>query len=91
MARPGMDGPAMARPAEDGPAMDRPVVGGPVVDKPMSTFQLQLRRFAKNRLAMVSVGVLMLIALCCFLGPFAFPFTGEDADFDFISAPVDFG
>lgn len=59
--------------------------------EPLSTFQLQLRRFAANRLAMMSLGVLVLIALGCFLGPFAFPFTGEDADFDFISAPVDFG
>ncbi len=57
----------------------------------LSTFQLQLRRFAANRLAMVSLAVLAAIALACFVGPFAFPFTGEDADFDYISAPVDFG
>ena len=56
----------------------------------LSTFQLQMRRFGRNRMAMVSVGLLLLIALACFLGPFAFPFTGEDADFDFIGAPVDF-
>lgn len=56
----------------------------------LSTFQLQTRRFAENRLAMISVAVLTLIALACFFGPFAFPFTGEDADFDFIAAPVDF-
>ncbi len=57
----------------------------------LSTFQVQLRRFAGNRLAMLSGAVLALIALGCFVGPLAFPFTGEDADFDFISAPVDFG
>jgi oligopeptide transport system permease protein len=56
----------------------------------LSTFQLQLRRFAQNRLAMISVVVLTLIALACFFGPHAFPFTGEDADFDYISAPIDF-
>ena len=55
----------------------------------LSTFQLQLRRFARNRLAMVSLVVLALIVLGCFAGPLAFPFTGEDADFDFIAAPID--
>lgn len=55
----------------------------------LSTFQLQLRRFRANRLAMISVGVLALIVALCFLGPYAFPFTGEDADFDYISAPID--
>lgn len=54
-----------------------------------STLALQFARFRANRLAMASVVVLALIVLACFLGPFAFPFTGEDADFDNISAPVD--
>lgn len=54
----------------------------------LSTLALQFRRFRANRLAMASVLVLALIVLACFLGPFAFPFTGEDADFDNISAPV---
>jgi len=54
-----------------------------------STLQLQFRRFRSNRLAMLSVGLLALIVLACFFGPYAFPFTGEDADFDFISAPMD--
>ena len=54
----------------------------------LSAFQLQLRRFRANRLAMLSVGLLMLIVLACFLGPYAFPFTGEDADFDNIGAGV---
>jgi oligopeptide transport system permease protein len=53
-----------------------------------SNFQLQMRRFRQNRLAMTSVVVLALIVATCFLGPYAFPFTGEDADFDFISAPA---
>jgi oligopeptide transport system permease protein len=56
--------------------------------RPASTLQLQFRRFRKNRLAMASVWVLAAIVLMCFLGPYAFPFTGEDADFDNISAPV---
>jgi oligopeptide transport system permease protein len=55
-----------------------------------SPLMLQFRRFRANRLAMVSVLVLALIILACFLGPYAFPFTGEDADFDYIGAPIDF-
>ncbi len=61
-----------------------------LASRSLSTFQLQLRRFAQNRLAMVSVTVLALIALACFFGPFAFPFSGWDADFDYIGAPIDF-
>ncbi|HQY43197.1 MAG TPA: ABC transporter permease subunit [Paracoccaceae bacterium] len=57
--------------------------------RPLSTFRLQLRRFAANRLAMLSVWILAAIILICFVGPYAFPFTGEDADFDYISAPID--
>ncbi len=53
-----------------------------------STLQLQFRRFRANRLAMASVWLLALIVVSCFFGPYAFPFTGEDADFDFISAPA---
>ena len=59
--------------------------------RPLSTFQMQLRRFAANRLAMVSLWLLMAVVLACFIGPYLFPFTGEDADFDFINAPIDFG
>lgn len=61
----------------------------PVDPRPMSTLQLQFARFRRNRLAMISVWVLAAIVLVCFLGPYAFPFTGEDADFDYISAPID--
>lgn len=53
-----------------------------------STLRLQFRRFRKNHLAMASVWILALIVVACFFGPYAFPFTGEDADFDFISAPA---
>ncbi len=60
------------------------------MDKSLSTFQLQIRRFAANRLAMISVVILLAVVLACFLGPYAFPYTGEDADFDFIGAPIDF-
>ncbi len=55
-----------------------------------STMQLQLRRFRQNRQAMISVVVLALVTALCFFGPYAFPFTGEDADFDVISAPAEF-
>ena len=54
----------------------------------LSTLQLQFRRFRSNRLAIASVWVLGLVVALCFLGPYAFPFTGEDADFDFIAAPA---
>ncbi|MDQ2066330.1 ABC transporter permease subunit [Xinfangfangia sp. CPCC 101601] len=56
--------------------------------EPASTLRLQFRRFRKNRLAMASVYLLTLIVLMCFFGPMFFPFTGEDADFDNIGAPV---
>lgn len=55
---------------------------------PRSTLSLQLLRFRANRMAVVSVVVLLLVVALCFLGPFAFPFTGQDADFDNIAAPV---
>ncbi len=38
---------------------------------------------------MAGLVVLGLIVLACFLGPYAFPFTGEDADFTAIALPVD--
>ena len=55
---------------------------------PRSTLSLQLLRFRANRMAVVSVVVLLLVVALCFLGPFAFPFTGQDADFNNIAAPV---
>ena len=57
---------------------------------PQSTLALQFGRFRANRLAMAGVVVLVLIVLACYIGPLAFPFMGEDADFDVISLPVDF-
>lgn len=57
---------------------------------PQSTLSLQLRRFRQNRLAMASVVILVMIILACFLGPFAFPFDGEAANFDAINQGVDF-
>ena len=54
----------------------------------MSPNRAAWARFAANPLAVLSVLVLTLVVLACFLGPLAFPFTGEDADFDNISAPV---
>lgn len=59
-------------------------------DRSLSTLHLQWLRFRQNRLSMASVVFLSLIVLGCFLGPYAFPFNGEDADFDYISAPIDF-
>ncbi|MGB8813706.1 MAG: ABC transporter permease subunit [Paracoccaceae bacterium] len=60
-----------------------------LASKPQHPLALQFRRFRQNRLAMLSIWVLALIILACFLGPYAFPFTGEDADFDYIAAPID--
>ncbi len=60
----------------------------PDLAAPRSTLSLQAARFAGNRLAVVSVYVLLAIVALCFLGPYAFPFTGQDADFDNISAPM---
>ena len=57
--------------------------------KTRSAASVQFSRFRANRMAMISVWLLALIVALCFLGPFAFPFTAEDADFDNISAGVD--
>ncbi len=70
---------------------DLPLANELPPQRPLSSLQLQLRRFRQNRLAMLSILVLLLIVLGCFFGPYAFPFTGEDADFDYIAAPIDFG
>jgi oligopeptide transport system permease protein len=56
----------------------------------ITPFQASLRRFSKNHLAVLSFFILILIALACFVGPYLFPFTQDDADFDNISAPIDF-
>jgi oligopeptide transport system permease protein len=54
----------------------------------LSPLQLSWRRFCRNRLALASMVVLVLIALACFCGPWLFPFSADDADFDNIAAPI---
>lgn len=58
--------------------------------RPRSELSLRFGRFRQNRLAMASVLVLSFIVVACFFGPFLFPFTGQDADFDAINLGVDF-
>jgi len=54
----------------------------------ISPFKASARRFAQNHLAVLSCFVLGFIVLACYFGPYFFPFSAEDADFDNISAPV---
>jgi oligopeptide transport system permease protein len=54
-----------------------------------SPFKASWRRFSRNRLAVGSMIILGLIAIACFGGPWLFPYSPEDADFDNISAPMD--
>jgi len=65
---------------------------GSPVHEPMpigiSPFKASARRFAQNHLAVASGFVLALILLACYLGPYFFAFSAEDADFENISAPV---
>ena len=55
----------------------------------LSPFEASWRRYSRNKLAVGSMLVLLLIALACFCGPLLFPYTSEDADFDNIAAPID--
>src|SRR5262245_21892224 len=55
----------------------------------LSPLKASWRRYSRNKLAVGSMVVLILITLACFAGPPLFPFTSEDADFENISAPVD--
>src|SRR5882672_11029761 len=55
----------------------------------LSPFHASLRRFTANHLAVVSSFVLLFIAFACFISPFFFPFSPDDADFDNLSAPID--
>lgn len=66
--------------------------GAPSDEMPvgLSPFRASLRRFSANRLAFISCFILLLIVFACYVGPELFPFTEEDADFDNISAPIDF-
>src|SRR5688572_23455237 len=63
--------------------------GGEPMPVGLSPFKASARRFANNHLAVVSCFVLAFIVLACYVAPFFFPFTGEEADFENISAPVD--
>jgi oligopeptide transport system permease protein len=55
----------------------------------LSPFKASWRRYSRNKLALGSTVILVLIALACFVGPLLFPYGSEDADFDNISAPIE--
>jgi oligopeptide transport system permease protein len=55
----------------------------------LSPFKASWRRYSRNKLAFGSMIIVLLIVLACFGGPFLFPFTSEDADFENIAAPID--
>lgn len=54
-----------------------------------SPFRASWRRFCRNKLAVASMIVLVLIVVACFVGPLVIPYGAEDADFDNIAAPID--
>lgn len=54
----------------------------------LSPLKASWRRYSRNKLAVGSMFVLLLIALASFAGPLLFPYTSEDADFDNIAAPI---
>jgi oligopeptide transport system permease protein len=54
----------------------------------LSPFKASWRRYSRNKLAVGSMFIMLIIALACFAGPLLFPFGTEDADFDNISAPI---
>jgi len=54
----------------------------------LSPLKASWRRYSRNKLAVGSMMIVILIALACFAGPLLFPFSSEDADFENISAPV---
>jgi oligopeptide transport system permease protein len=56
----------------------------------ISPFKASARRFAQNHLAVVSCFVLGFIVLACYFGPYLFTYNAEEADFENISAPIDF-
>jgi len=55
----------------------------------VSPARAALRRFRRNGLAVVSTFLLLLICLACFVVPWVLPFSGADADFANLSAPMD--
>src|SRR5574338_308110 len=70
------------------------VAGGPAAletapSAGLSPFKASWRRYSRNKLAVGSMVILLLIVLACFGGPLLFPYGPEDADFDNISAPID--
>jgi oligopeptide transport system permease protein len=54
----------------------------------LSPFKASWRRYSRNKLAVGSMVILLMIALACFAGPLLFPYGPEDADFDNISSPI---
>ncbi|MEZ5833614.1 MAG: ABC transporter permease subunit [Dongiaceae bacterium] len=72
--------------------MSELAVGGAVAVESaagLSPFKASWRRYSRNKLAVASMFILLLIALACFGGPLLFPYGTEDADFENISAPID--
>jgi oligopeptide transport system permease protein len=74
--------------------LDKPEPPRPAIDDhfPIGTspFRASLRRFCANRLAIISLIVLSLITLACYVAPYFYAFGPEDADFENTSAPIDF-
>mgnify|MGYP000893393788 FL=1 len=48
------------------------------------------RRFLRNKAALISLGVLALIALVCIIGPWVLPHAFDSTDWDAMSAPPNF-
>src|SRR5262245_9131167 len=59
-----------------------------VVAVGQSPFMASWRRYSRNKLAIASTFVLILIILACFGGPLVFPYGPEDYDFENIAAPM---
>src|SRR5688572_1315747 len=55
----------------------------------LSPIKASWRRYGRNKLAVGSMVIVVLITLACFAGPPLFPFTSDDADFNNIAAPID--
>src|SRR5919198_3794388 len=70
------------------------LAGGPLAPETaaavgLSPFKASWRRYSRNKLAVGSMVILLVIALACFGVPLLLPYGPEDADFDNISAPID--
>jgi oligopeptide transport system permease protein len=55
----------------------------------LSPLKASWRRYSRNKLAVGSMFVLIVITLACFAGPPLFPYSSDDSDFNNVSAPVD--